>query len=149
MLTILSFIDCSKMAQKRINTRSLNFCKIDKAKKKKKNRVSKICLCMYVSEICGNFCVFSLVTKKMWKVGQKQPFFQMSTILKFDFQKRKQLHFPEENYLNYTKRHNFACDNYIFPKTRANRNKQWTHLGALKVDLLEPLQFVITFNFHK
>ena len=27
----------------------------------------------------------------------------MSTILKFDFQKRKQLRFPEVNYLNYTK----------------------------------------------
>ena len=41
----------------------------------------------------------------------------MSGILKFDFQKRKQLRFSEVNYLNYTKRHNFACgDNYIFPK---------------------------------
>ena len=39
---------------------------------------------------------------------------EMSTILKFDFQKRKQLHFPEVNYLNYKKRPNFACDNYIF-----------------------------------
>ena len=59
----------------------------------------------------------------------------MSTILKFDFLKRKQLHFSEENYLNYTKKgHNFACDNYIFPKTRANKDKQWTHLGALKPD---------------
>ena len=56
----------------------------------------------------------------------------MSTILIFDFQKQQQLHFSEENYLNYTKkRHNFACDYYIFPKTRANKNKQWTHLGAL------------------
>ena len=47
----------------------------------------------------------------------------MSAILKFDFQKRKQLRFSEVNYLNYTKRHNFACDNYIFPKTRENQNK--------------------------
>ena len=36
----------------------------------------------------------------------------MSAILKFDFQKRKQLRFSEVNYLNYTKRINFACDNY-------------------------------------
>ena len=79
-----------------------------------------------------NFRAFSLVTKKMQKVGQKWPFFQMSTILKFDFQKRKQLHFSEEKYLNYTKKNNFACDNYIFPKTRANKKKQETHLGALK-----------------
>ena len=28
----------------------------------------------------------------------------MSAILKFDFQKRKQLHFSEVNYLNYTKK---------------------------------------------
>ena len=46
----------------------------------------------------------------------------MSAILKFDFQKRKQLRFSEANYLNYKKRPNFACDNYIFPKTRGNKN---------------------------
>ena len=40
----------------------------------------------------------------MWKVGQKYPFFQMSAILKFDFQKREQLRFSEVNYLNYTKK---------------------------------------------
>ena len=49
----------------------------------------------------------------------------MSAILKFDFQKRKQIRFSEVNYLNYTKRPDFACDNYSFPKTRGN--KQWTH----------------------
>ena len=31
-------------------------------------------------------------------------FFQMNAILKFDFQKKKQLRFPEVNYLNYTKK---------------------------------------------
>ena len=61
----------------------------------------------------------------------------MSAILKFDFQKRRQLHFSEENYRKYTKqRHNFACDIYIFLKTRANKNKQWTHLGALNLIFL-------------
>ena len=54
----------------------------------------------------------------------------MSAILKFDFQKRKQLRFSEVNYLNYTKRPNFAGDNYSFPKTRGNKNKQWTHSRA-------------------
>ena len=29
-------------------------------------------------------------------------------------------------------RHNFACDNHIFLKTRENKNKQWTHLCALQ-----------------
>ena len=56
----------------------------------------------------------------------------MKAILKFDFQKRKQLHFSEDNYLNYTKKTQFACEFYIFPKTRRNKNNQWTHLGALK-----------------
>ena len=54
----------------------------------------------------------------------------MSAILKFDFQKRKQLRFTEVNYLNYTKK--IACDNYIFPKTRGNKNKQCTHSTPLK-----------------
>ena len=63
----------------------------------------------------------------MWKVGQNSPFFQISAILKFYFQKRKHLRFSEINYLNYTIRPNFACDNYIFPKRRGNNNKQWTH----------------------
>ena len=59
----------------------------------------------------------------------------MSSILKFDFQKKKknqQLRFSEVNNLNYTKRPSFACDNYIFPKTRGNKNKHWTHSPPLK-----------------
>ena len=55
----------------------------------------------------------------------------MSAILKFDFQKREQLRFSEVN--NYTqKRPNFACGNYIFPKTRGKKNKPWTHSTPLK-----------------
>ena len=56
----------------------------------------------------------------------------MSAILKFDFQKREQLRFSEVNYLNYTKRPNFACGNYIFPETKGNKNKPWTHSTLLK-----------------
>ena len=55
----------------------------------------------------------------------------MSAILKFDFQKREQLRFSEVNYLNYTKNTNFAYGNYIFPKTRENKNKPWTHSTPL------------------
>ena len=63
----------------------------------------------------------------------------MSPILKFDFQKLKQLHFSEENYLNYTKkRHNFVCNNYIFPKTRTNKSKQWTQYSALNFHEIGP-----------
>ena len=39
----------------------------------------------------------------------------MSAILKFDFQKRKQLCFTEVNYLKYTKKTQFARDNLHFP----------------------------------
>ena len=70
------------------------------------------------------------------KSRSKIAFFQMSAILKFDFQKRKRLRFSEVNYLNYTHTHkklNFACDNYIFPKTRGNKNKKWTHSTLLKL----------------
>ena len=58
-------------------------------------------------------------------------FLQLIVIFKLNFQKRKQLSFLEENYPNYTRKTKFACDNDIFPKRMANKNKQWTHLGAL------------------
>ena len=57
----------------------------------------------------------------------------MSAILKFDFQKRKQSRFSEVNYLSYTKRPSFACENYIFPETRGNENKQWTHFTPVNL----------------
>ena len=62
----------------------------------------------------------------------------MNAILKFDFKKKKtkkkkQLRFSEVDYLIYTKkRPNLACGNYIFPKTRGNKNKSWTHSTPLK-----------------
>ena len=56
----------------------------------------------------------------------------MSAILKFDFQRKEQLRFSEVNYLTTQKRPNFACGNYIFPKTRGNKNKPWTHSTPLK-----------------
>ena len=55
----------------------------------------------------------------------------MSAILKFDFHKREQLRFSEVNYLNYIKKPNFACGNYILPKTMGNKNKPWTHSTPL------------------
>ena len=39
----------------------------------------------------------------------------MSAILKFDFQKRKQLRFSEVNYLNYTKKTQFCMLQLQFP----------------------------------
>ena len=55
----------------------------------------------------------------------------MNGILTFYFQKRKQLHCSEENYLNYTKHTQFACDNYIFLKqgqTRTSSGPIWVPL---------------------
>ena len=55
---------------------------------------------MYVSDIYaeGKCCNFSLVTKECENRSKYPPFY-ISAILKFDFQKRKQLHFSEANYL--------------------------------------------------
>ena len=75
----------------------------------------------------------------------------MSAILKFDFQNKKKTitSFRKKIIQATQKRHNFACDIYIFPKIRTNKNKQWTHYSALKTlksakeimfDLLEELQ---------
>ena len=51
--------------------------------------------CIYACEICaeGIFGVFSLATKIVKSRSKYLLFLQMSAILKFDFQKRKQLHF--------------------------------------------------------
>ena len=51
----------------------------------------------------------------------------MSAILKFDFQKRKTITFFWSKLSKLHKGPIFACDNYIFPKTRGKKNKQWTH----------------------
>ena len=61
---------------------------------------------MYVCEwdMCWrNFCNFSLVTKNV-KSRSRIALFSMSAILKFDFQKRKQLRFSEVNYLKLHKK---------------------------------------------
>ena len=109
------FIDRSKMARIRINTRthtkekphlinSYFFFKIGKAKKST-GWAKYVYVCQW--DMCWrNFCNFSLVTKNV-KSRSKMAFFQMSAILKFDFQKREQLRFSEVNYLNCTKKTQF------------------------------------------
>ena len=75
----------------------------------------------------------------------------MGSILKFDIQKRKKLHFSEENYLNYTQKTqfwHFACDNYIFLKIRTNKNKQLNQLGALKQHNSRDVEFQINRSNH-
>ena len=93
--------------------------------------------CMYVFEICAEGII---VTLPWWLENVKSrskiaiALFQMSAILKFDFQKREQLRFSAQvNYLNYTKKTQFCMwQLYIFPKTRGNKNKPWTHSTPLK-----------------
>ena len=75
----------------------------------------------------------------------------MSAILKFDFQKREQLRFSEVNYLNLTKRPNFACGNYIYPKTRGNKNKSWTHsttLNSIEIIMFEKMLRYVRPNLY-
>ena len=50
----------------------------------------------------------------------------MSAILKFDFQKRKQLRFSEVNYLKYTKKIQFCMWQLQFP---LNKGKQEQAVG--------------------
>ena len=58
-------------------------------------------------------------------------FFQMSAILKFDFPKKENNYIFQKKHLsNLLKKDNFACDSYIFPKTRANKNKRVDPFGC-------------------
>ena len=101
---------------------------------KKVNMVSKIRVYMWVRYVLKEFFATFPVWLKMWKVDQNSPFFQMSAILKFDFQKKTTTFFWSKvsRLHTHTKQSKFACDNYIFPKTRGNKNKQWTHSTPLK-----------------
>ena len=78
---------------------------------------------MYVCEwdMCWrNFCNFPLVSKICEKYVKNSPFCN-ERHFEIWFPKKKTITFSEVNYLNYTKRPNFAGDNYIFPKTRGKR----------------------------
>ena len=57
----------------------------------------------------------------------------MSAILKFDFQKKKTIMFFWSILSKLHKKDPILhVTNYIFPKTRGNKNKQWTHSTAVK-----------------
>ena len=72
------------------------------------------------------------------KSRSKIALFQMSAILKFDFQKRKQSRFSEVNYLSYTKKDPILhVTTNSYPKTRGNKNKQWTHSTPVNVVFLK------------
>ena len=58
-------------------------------------------------------------------------FFLSGAILKFDIQKWKQWHFPEENYLNYTKKTQFKIGQLHFSQNEEKHEQQWTHFAPL------------------
>ena len=114
------------------------FCKIGKAKKSigwAKCKIRDVCKW----DMCWrSFWVFSLVTKKC----ENNPFFQMCAILKFDFQKRKQLHFSEENYLNYTKKTQFCMWHLHFPWNKGKQGEIRTSSGKTEVYYRHVISFI-------
>ena len=67
---------------------------------------------------------------KIWKGGQYWLFIFFKWVL-FVFKIENNYIFQKKIIYTTQNRHNFACDNYIFPKTRANKSKQWTHYSIL------------------
>ena len=67
----------------------------------------------------------------------------MSTILKFDFQKREQLHFSEVNYLNYTKITQFLHMATTFSlKQGETRTSHGTIPHPLKLSMWQLIVFI-------
>ena len=132
MLTILLFIDCSKMARIRINPRthtkekpylinSFFFSKFQKQTNKQKTKTKTPigwAKYMYVCEwdMCWrNFCNFSLVTKNVKRMSKMTLFFKWAPFWNLISKKGKQLHFSEVNYLNFTKKTQFCMWLLHFP----------------------------------
>ena len=90
---------------------------------------------MYASDICAEGILVSFLWwPKNYKSRSKiAPFFKWAPFWNLISKKENDYIFSEENCLNYTKRHYFACANYIFPETRANKNEQWTRYSSLKL----------------
>ena len=72
----------------------------------------------------SNFCVFSLVTKNVKSRLRIAFSFKWAPV--WNLISKKEINYIFQKKIIYTiqKRHNFACDNYIFPKTKENENKQ-------------------------
>ena len=147
------------MARIRINTRThtkekpylINsyFFKIGKAKKKSIGWAKYVYVCEW--DMCWRiFCNFSLATKKCEKKVKNSPFFKWAPVCNLISKKGKELCFSEVNNLNYTKGPNFACGNYIFPETRGNKNKPWTHSTPLNGSQLAKMKSTfLTCPCHK
>ena len=136
------FIDCSKMARIRINTRSRTeekpymvnlyfFCKIDKAKRV--NRVSKIRVFILVRYVLKEFFVSFPWRLKNVKSRSKYPFFSNERHFEIWFPKKETItFFREKNYLNNTKKTQFFMWQLYFPKNKGKQEQ------ALQLWLLCP-----------
>ena len=87
----------------------------------------------YVSEICAEGI---FVTFPWWPENVES----RSKIVFFSNERHFEIWFPKKRTIMFfwsklsklhKKRPNFACGNYIFPKTGGNKNKPWTHSASL------------------
>ena len=110
-------------------------------------------MCTYVFEICaeGIFITFPSWLENV-KSRSKIALFSNECHYEIWFPKKRTITFFWSKLPNYKKkkkkkkkRPNFACSNFIFPKTRGNNNKPRTHSTSLNVyDFATPL----TRQFH-
>ena len=107
---------------------------------------------MYVCEwdMCWrNFRNSSLVTKNV-KSRSKIELFSNERHFEIWFSKKKIITFFWSKVSKlHKKRPNFACDNYIFSKTRGNKNKQWTHSTPVKGTEMGSLLALVCPYFRK
>ena len=164
MLTILLFIDCSKIVQIRINTRTHTKEKpylinlyFFFSKLVRQNKSIGWAKYMYVYE--WDMCWRNFSNFPWWLNNVKS----RSKIALFSNEHHFEIWFPKKKTIPFfwsklskllKKRSNFACDNYIFPKTRGNKNKQYTHSTPLKAIneinsqcVQDELNSDVTFNF--
>ena len=136
MLTILLSIDCSKMAQIRINTRThtkekpylINSYFLSKLVRQKKaiGWAKYVYVCVW--DMCWrNFCNFSLVTKNV-KSRSKIALFSNERHFGIWFPKREQLRISEVNDLNYTKKDPILHETTTFS---LKQGETWTSHGPI------------------
>ena len=60
------------------------------------------------------------------------PFWNLSSKNQNDYILEKKINYTHTHAHTQKTPNNFGCDNYIFPKTRSNKSKQWTNYSPLK-----------------
>ena len=95
---------------------------------------------MYVSGICaeGIFVSFAWWLKNMISRLKIAPFSNEHHFENW-IPKKKTIAFFRRKLSKLQKKAQFCMWHYIFPKTRGNKNKQWTHLDAFNFFILKPV----------